>query len=61
MRWLKENHDLVEAMIWCVLAIPTILIWRDAVVWVAVMSVYANAKTAHSAWKAERAKQAAED
>lgn len=61
MSWLRENHDLVESIIWIVLLIPTVLWWKDAVLWVAIMSIYANQKTALAAWKGQRAKKAAEE
>lgn len=61
LEWIKENHDLLESIMWVLLLVPTLLWWKDAVLWVAVMSIYANAKTAHGAWKAGRAKRAAEE
>lgn len=59
MKWARENHDLLEALAWLILGVPTLLWWRDSVLWVAVMSIYANSKTAVGAWKAERAHRAA--
>ena len=59
--WIMENHDLLEVFAWLVLA-PVTLIWlKDSILWVALMSLYANAKTAHGAWKADQAKRAAEN
>jgi hypothetical protein len=55
--WWNQNHDMLEAYFWVIMAVPTLLWWKDVVLWVALMSLYANAKTAHSAHKAERAKQ----
>lgn len=59
---MRENHDLVECWIWCALLPVTILTpLKESILWVAGMSIYANAKTAQGAWKADRAKRAAED
>lgn len=57
----KENLDLIEAYAWIALAVPTIIWWKESVLWVAIMSLYANAKTSHGAHKAEKAKREAEE
>ncbi|QDH91871.1 hypothetical protein SEA_PHRAPPUCCINO_196 [Mycobacterium phage Phrappuccino] len=47
-------RHLLMAIAWVLLAIPTILWWKDAIVWVALMSIYANAEAslaAHNAMK----------
>ena len=60
-KWLRENHDLLESICWVVLGIPTVIWWKESVLWVAIMSLYANSKGAQTAWKAEKAKRAAKD
>jgi hypothetical protein len=60
VKWIRENHDLLESFIWIALIAPTLLWWKDAVLWVALMSLYANHKTAFSSWQANRAKREAE-
>lgn len=58
---LKENHDFAEGVVWMVLAVPTVLWWKESILWVAIMSLYANTKVAFGAWKSQKAKDAAED
>lgn len=57
---IKENLDLLEAYAWILLGIPTVIWWKESVLWVALMSIYANFKTSHGAHKAEKAKREAE-
>lgn len=42
---------------WLVLVVPTLLLWRDSVLWVALMSVWANVAGHWSAWQATRAER----
>lgn len=50
----------LRAAIWMGLAIPTLLWWKDSVLWVAVLSLYANYATEIGNWRAAQAKDAAE-
>lgn len=59
-KW-HENHHLYEAITWCVLAVPTLLWLRDSVLWVAMMSLYANYKTAIGAHEGRQARRNTED
>jgi hypothetical protein len=45
---------------WALLLIPTLLFWKNSVLWVAAMSLYANLVGHLSAAKASRAEQEAE-
>lgn len=38
---------------WVLLAIPTLLWWKNAIVWVALMSIYANAEASFAAHAAQ--------
>jgi hypothetical protein len=49
--------DLAEMWFWILAAIPTCLWLRDSILWVLMISLYANAKTAHGASKAERGRK----
>lgn len=49
------------AAIWVSLVVPTILFWKQSVLWVAFMSLYANFVGHLSAAKASRAELEAED
>ena len=42
-------------------AIPTVLIWRESILWVAFMSLYANFVGHFSGWDAARAEQSARE
>lgn len=53
--WVR-NHHFYEAMLWLVLIVPTVLWFRDSVLWVAFLSIYANYKTAISAHEGRRAR-----
>jgi hypothetical protein len=50
----------VLAAVWALLIIPTLLFWKNSVLWVAAMSLYANFVGHLSAAKASRAEQEAE-
>jgi sterol desaturase/sphingolipid hydroxylase (fatty acid hydroxylase superfamily) len=52
-------HHLL-AGVWALLLIPTLLLWKNSVLWVAAMSLYANFVGHLSAAKASRAEQEAE-
>lgn len=49
------------AAIWAGLAIPTVLLWPDSILWVAFMSLYANFIGHWSAVQAARAEKKTED
>lgn len=48
------------AGVWVLLLIPTLVWWKNSVLWVAAMSLYANFAAHLSAAKASRAEQEAE-
>lgn len=58
---LKARHykriHAVLTWVWLLLAIPTVLWWRDSVSWVAAMSLYANVAGHWAAWQASRAEE----
>lgn len=41
--------------VWALLAIPTLLWWRESILWVAFMSLYANVASHWAAYQASRA------
>lgn len=59
--WYSKNQHLVEVYFWMACIIPTLLWWRSSVLWVALMSLYANIKTAHGAHEARMARKAVEE
>jgi hypothetical protein len=59
-RTLVKFH-FVMMFIWALLAIPTVLIWKESILWVAFMSLYANFVGHFSGWDAARAEQKVDD
>jgi hypothetical protein len=57
LKWAKRNRHLISAVVWTLLAIPTVLWWKDSIMWVAIMSLYANFEASMSAHEAKKAKQ----
>lgn len=45
---------------WLALLLPTLLWWRESILWVATMSLYANVVGHWSAWQAARAESVAD-
>jgi uncharacterized membrane protein len=44
-------------VVWALLAVPTLLWWRDSVCWVALMSLWANIASHWAAREAAKAKE----
>jgi hypothetical protein len=44
-----ENHHLYEAYLWVALVIPAVIWWKESILFVILVSLYANYKTAISA------------
>ena len=57
LHWVNLNQNMIESYGWLLLAVPTLLWWKDSVTWVALMSIYANAKTAAGAHHAKMAER----
>ncbi|HHC0997844.1 TPA: hypothetical protein ACN7D0_000335 [Klebsiella pneumoniae] len=58
--FIKRCH-LVVAVMWVGLAIPSLIWWKDSVLWVILISIYANIVGHLSGYSAARADQAAEE
>ncbi|HBZ3179338.1 TPA: hypothetical protein MHM81_04805 [Klebsiella pneumoniae] len=58
--FIKRCH-LVAAVMWVGLAIPSLIWWKDSVLWVILFSIYANIVGHLSGYSAARADQAAEE
>ncbi|MCT7321918.1 hypothetical protein [Klebsiella quasipneumoniae] len=58
--FIKRCH-LVAAVVWVGLAIPSLIWWKDSVLWVILISIYANIVGHLSGYSAARADQAAEE
>lgn len=51
----------VLTVVWFGLAVPTVLVWPDSVVFVGIASCYANAVGHFAAWQATRAEEQGSD
>ena len=58
--FIKRCH-LVAAVMWVGLAIPSLIWWKVSVLWVILISIYANIVGHLSGYSAARADQAAEE
>lgn len=58
---MKIKLSLVHAVLtilWIVLIVPTLLWWRESVLWIALMSIWANIASHASAYSAARSDEA---
>jgi hypothetical protein len=53
--WRRFHAGMTVA--WVVLVLPTVVWWRDSVLWVALMSIWANVVGHWSAYQATRAEE----
>lgn len=58
VRWLIWTHYGLT-LVWIALIVPTLLWWRTSVLWVALMSLWANIASHWSAAQGARAELAA--
>lgn len=58
-RWARVH--LVATFVWAALAVPTVLLWSRSVLWIGLISVYANVVTHISAWQAARVERKQDD
>jgi hypothetical protein len=59
-RVLRHFHA-VAVLAWIVLIVPTLVWWKDSVLWVALMSIWANIAAHWSAWQAARTESKQDD
>lgn len=52
----RHVHAVLTVM-WFLAIIPTLLWWRESVLWVALMSCWANAAGHFGAWQGSRAEE----
>ena len=58
--FIKRCH-LVAAVMWVGLAIPSLIWWKNSVLWVILISIYANIVGHLSGYSAARADEAPEE
>jgi hypothetical protein len=52
---------LILTVVWALLAIPTVIWWPESILWVALISVYANFAAHFSAYQGSRAEKKEEE
>lgn len=57
--WLRRFHALAT-LVWLALIVPTLVWWRDSLVWIVLMSIYAIVVSHATAWQAARAEDVAD-
>lgn len=56
---MNRGVHLVMTVLWALALVPTLLWWKDSILWVAAMSLYANVVGHWSAYQASRAEEVA--
>ena len=56
-----RHFHAVATVVWFIAIIPTVLWWKESILWVALISCYANAGTHFSAWQGSRAEETSKE
>jgi hypothetical protein len=56
----QRRFHLWATVIWAIAIIPTVLWWKDSILWVALLSCYANAAGHWAAYEGARAEEKAD-
>lgn len=56
-----QRFHAASTVVWAILILPTLLFWRDSVLFVGIVSCYANAVGHFSAYQGSRAENASSD
>lgn len=59
--WLKRNNHLAMAWFWMTIAVPVLIWWRDSIMVVLIMSLYANIEASFAAHHGSKDIQKAAD
>lgn len=54
---LKEDYHTYLLVFWVIMIIPTVLWWKESILWVAIMSLYANIEASASAREARKGRK----
>ena len=57
MKGVWERRHLILAMAWVVLAIPSLIWWKDSVLFVILLSLYANFEASLAAHNAQQSRK----
>lgn len=58
VRHLRAFHAWMTVL-WLILAVPSLLWWKNSILWVILLSVWANVASHFGAWQSARAEDAA--
>jgi uncharacterized membrane protein YdbT with pleckstrin-like domain len=58
VRYLRRFHA-TATVVWLVLVIPSLLWWSHSILWVILLSVWANVASHFAGWQGARAEDAA--
>ncbi len=56
-----ERVHLVLTLVWVLTIIPTLIWWRESILWIAFMSLYAIVVSHWSCWQAARAEKSVKE
>lgn len=57
---IKLKHSTfhkIAMIVWILLIFPTVVWWRESILWIAFMSIYAVIFTHHAAYEGSKAKE----
>lgn len=60
VRYLRRFHA-VMTLVWLILVVPSVLWWKTSILWIIILSVWANVASHFGAWQGARAEDAASD
>lgn len=52
-KWLRRFH-LTMVIVWAALSVPGIILWKDSILFVIILSIYANIAGEFGAYQAAR-------
>lgn len=61
LRAIKDRPHRTATWVMVILVLPTVLWWKDSILWVSILSLYANVYTSIGADEAQQAKRNAEN
>lgn len=56
----SRSFHFYMTILWGILVLPTIFVWRESLLWIALISVYANVVGHWGAYQASRGEEATE-
>jgi len=60
LAWVRENRYRIRGWFWVICVVPTLIWWRESILWVALMSIAANIDTSFGAHQAYMSRKQSE-